>query len=164
MNQTQRSFLIKKIEETANLSIKVLENSKPKFPSLDNWLLHKVLSNDFEIKSLDEIRDAIKKKALSARQGNNKWLGGHWGEAGTPVVFNVNDIFVLPKEYRDEVDECRKQEVEINEQIMILYVQKDTLITRIQLASDKILQSMISEVDDMGNISLIDTKMKQLSQ
>lgn len=36
------------------------------------------------------------------------------------------------------------------------------LVTRIQLASDKTLEKMISEVDDMGDVSLMDTKLKSL--
>jgi len=33
---------------------------------------------------------------------------------------------------------------------------------RVQLASDKTLQKLINEVDDMGDLSLMDTKLKML--
>jgi hypothetical protein len=43
-----------------------------------------------------------------------------------------------------------------------LQIQLETLEVRIMVASDKALQKLINEVDDMGDISLIDTRIKLL--
>ena len=39
----------------------------------------------------------------------------------------------------------------------------NNLITRIRLASNKTLEKMINEIDDMGEISLFDKKLKQIT-
>jgi len=160
MNQTQRSFLIKKIEENIKHKIKALEDSKPEYPSLNNYLLHAVMSGNFELQPIEEIKKILLQKALNAK-GNEDWLGNHWGMSNKSLVtFKADEIFVVPEEYRKRANECKMKQAELQEQIYNLRVQSETLITRIQLASDKVLQKMINEVDDMGDISLMDTKLK----
>jgi hypothetical protein len=62
----------------------------------------------------------------------------------------------LKEEYNSKKDEIEKQINELEKQLEMLEI-------RINLASDKTLQTMINEIDDMGNISLLDTKIKYLS-
>jgi len=162
MNQTQRNFLIKKIEETIKVKIKILEDSKPKSPSLNNYLLHAVMSGNFELKPNEEIKKTLLKMALNSKS-NEDWLGNHWGVANKLLcAFKVEEIFIVPPDYKDKEMACTESRQKIQQQINELRIQSETLITRIQLASDKTLQKMINEVDDMGDISLIDTKLKYL--
>lgn len=163
MNQAQRNFLIKKIEEKTKTEIKALEGCKPEAPSLSNYLLHAVMSGNFELKTVEHIKEVIRRKALNSKERSG-WLNNdRWSDAGVTVSFNANDIFVIPDEYKLLSDEYWQKTKEINNKIRELYIQSETLITRIQLASDKTLQTLINEVDDMGNLSLMDTKMKQIT-
>lgn len=75
----------------------------------------------------------------------------------------IEEFFIVPDEYRKWIEERQKIEVEIQNKINALYLQLETLEIRIMIASDKTLQKLISEVDDMGDISLVDTKIKLLS-
>lgn len=58
------------------------------------------------------------------------------------------------------VKEREEERSKINKQIEELNIQLQTLEVRIMLASDKHLQKLINEVDDMGDIKLIDSKIK----
>ncbi len=163
MNNTQRQFLIKKIEEGVKNTIKALEDCKPIPPSLSNYILHAVMSGKFEIISNDKIKGLIKAMALQSKERDD-WMGNSWGTTRKDkITFDVKEFFVLPPEYSDLYKEYREKTNSLNEQISTIRIQSDTLITRIQLASDKTLQAMINEVDDMGNISLMDTKLKLLT-
>ncbi len=164
MNNTQRQFLIKKITETVNDRIKILESCKPEAPSLSNYILHEVMSGRFEIISNDKIKELITGKALHAKERTDDWMGNRWGTTRRDtIMFDVKEFFVMPPEYEELYKEYRRRTAELTEEITTLRIQSDTLITRIHLASDKTLQNMINEVDDMGNISLMDTKLKLLS-
>lgn len=163
MNQTQRNFLIKKIEESVKTRIKILEDCRPKHPSINNWLLHAVLSNKFDLQPIENIKECLRQMALKANDRED-WLRNHWGSASKSLInFLPEEIFIIPDEYKQRRDEYKTELKEIDDQIYQLRIQSDTLITRIQLASDKTLDRMISEVDDMGDISLIDTKLKLLT-
>lgn len=163
MNQSQRTFLIKKIEETSKMRIKVLEESLPERPNLENYLLHAVMSGNFQLRTIDEIKETLRQKALKGSERDN-WLGNSWGSGNkTDVHFKPREIFIIPDEYEKLLKEYKERDSEVRERINKIKIEVDTLITRIQLASDKTLQTMINEVDDMGNISLMDTKLKQLT-
>ncbi len=167
MNTNQRKFLVDKITEKTKIKIKALEDSRPDIVMLNAHMLHKVMSNDFEIQPTEQLRKLIVQKALGV--GKNKtdrddWLGNNWGVANKKnVVFTIEEFFVIPKEYQEMVDDANKQRDAINAQIKELKVQLDTLEVRIMLASDKTLQNLINEVDDMGDLSLVDTKIKLLA-
>lgn len=163
MNQTQRKFLIDKIEKNVKQQIRILEDSIPEKPSMEVYLLHAVMSDTFDIKSKEEIKELIRQKAKSTKD-RQKWMGSDWHRTSTQLVFNPRDIFIIPEEYERLFEEWQKKEKEIRDQVYSLRTQADTLVTRIQLASNKTLEKMISEVDDMGDISLMDTKLKLLNQ
>ena len=167
MNQAQRNFLIKKIQNNVNATVKLLRDSIPDSPNFSNVLLHAVLSGKFEIQPNEKIKEVILSKAKTAKSGQD-WLSkSRYSFSGSDkgdVTFEIKDIFVLPEEYYNLEQEYIEKNRKTNEQIHHIQVQAESLITRIQLASDKTLQTMINEVDDMGNISLMDSKLKLLSQ
>ena len=122
----------------------------------------------FEIRNTDEIKELIRQKALNSKQGDSSWLSkikGCYSAFGNSkdLVFKADDFFIIPSEYKILNDKYIEETQKIKLQISELLIEKDTLVTRIQLASDKILDKMINEVDDMGDISLIHTKLKYLS-
>jgi hypothetical protein len=164
MNSTQRKFLVDKITERTKAKISDLRNSIPEAVSLNVYMLHKVMSNDFEIKPIEELKKIVLEKALKAGQSKEfreDWLGNAWGTANKKnVAFELKEFFVIPEEYL-EMQRKRQEEIDkVWDQIRVLQIQLETLEVRIMVASDKVLQKLINEVDDMGDISLIDTRIK----
>lgn len=166
MNSTQRKFLVDKVTERTELKIQALRNSIPESLSLNVYMLHKVMSNDFEIKSKEDLKKIVLEKALKAgqnKQYREDWLGNTWGVSNKGnVVFTLDEFFIIPNEYLKMREEREQQKIIIEEQIRQLQIQLETLEVRIMVASDKVLQKLINEVDDMGDISLIDTRIKLL--
>ena len=168
MNTVQRKYLVDKITEKVKAKIKELESQKIETPSISAYIMHEILSEKFEIKSNDDLRKLViekAKKGLSSSRPEN-FLGDtstwHTNDKNK-IALNFEDFFVLPKSYQDALDCARLHNQKIREQIQQLNIQAESLETRIMLASDKTLQKMINEVDDMGDISLIDTKIKLLN-
>lgn len=165
MNNAQRKFLLDKITEKTKARIKELRESIPEPLSPHVFMLHKVLSNDFEIVSVDKLREIILKRALEVskkKEIREDWLGNQWGVVNKRnVSFSLEEFFVLPEDYKQQVHEYRQKVAEIEKEIRELSSHLETLEIRIMLASDKTLQGIISDVDDMGDIKLIDMKVKQ---
>jgi hypothetical protein len=164
MNSAQRKFLIEKIQSKVKERIEVLKKQRMEYPSASNYLFKAIMNNTLFLKSTEDILDAIKRKALAAKEGEN-WLSNE------RIGFNKENTITLPWESLIVVPEdflVERQRVEalnsaINKEIKELQIQLDTIEIRIQLASDKTLQKLVNEVDDMGSLSLIDTKLKLLS-
>jgi hypothetical protein len=106
-------------------------------------------------------------KALKAgqnKQYREDWLGNSWGTANkSNVGFSLDQFFIIPQEYLDMRESRNEQIQKIQEEINDLQVQLDTLEVRIMLTSDANLKTLINEIDDMGDIKLIDTKIKLLN-
>jgi len=167
MNSQQRKFLIDKITEKTKAKIKELKNNIPELISLNTFMLHKVLSNDFQINSIENLREIIINRALQvskSKEIREDWIGNAWGVANKKnVSFALDEFFIIPEDYKKIIEDRNKIAIEIEKQIKDLELHLDTLEIRIMLASDKTLQSMINDVDDMGDIKLIDTKIKLLN-
>jgi hypothetical protein len=166
MNQSQRKFLIDKLKEKERAKISELERGKIAYPSASNYIFRAVLNGTIEIADKKTILKALTERALKAKEGEN-WLEPdhrQWTrEKERDVKLSITDLIKVPKEYADEAKKVEEHNGKINAQIETLKKQVETLIIRIQIASDKTLQKMINEVDDMGDISLIDTKIKLLN-
>lgn len=165
MNQTQRNFLIEKIKERNKNEKKVLQDSLPERPNLEAFLLNEVMSDRFKIIDNDAIRQMIIDKTLTLKK-DKKLLGSKnsWHQSRDEICFDAEKFFILPKRYQELLDEYERKYKEIWDRLGEIGQLEEMLILRIQLASPKKLEKLVSEVDDFGDLSLFDTKLKALGQ
>lgn len=164
MNAQQRKYLIERITEKTKARIKMLEETKERYPSAPNYLFKAILNGTLKLKPQEHTLEALKNRALKAKEGYN-WLSDQsqgW-ERESVVKLKISDIIEIPDDYAAEVERVSNHNSSIEKEISELRLQLDTIEMRVQLASDKVLQRLINEVDDMGELSLIDTKIKLLS-
>jgi len=164
MNTVQRKFLIERIQQKVKHKIESLKKGLQQYPSASNYIFKAVLNGKLELQTNEVILDAIKTKALNAKEGEN-WLSemrmGY--EKEREIKLLINQLIILPDDYKQEMERVKKYNENIVAEIDLLIIQLETIEVRVQLASDKVLQNLINEVDDMGNLSLMDTKLKLLS-
>lgn len=163
MNAQQRKFLIDKIKKQAKETIDALRKAEPDPPSLSTFLLFELMQDRLRLKPEAEILAVLKNRALS---GKDNWMNTDYAFSSRndgEIKFKAKQLFIIPDEYQKAYEEYERKRDETRNLINDTRTQADSLITRIQLASDKVLQKMINEVDDMGDISLMDTKLRFLS-
>ena len=165
MNQAQRNFLTDKISTEIDTRIRLMKDGLPERPNLLNYLQHKIMSGDFDISDKETLKQQITERCIETSDGKEWNTGGRsggWNSERGVVSFKLEDFFIIPDEFQNKLDKYERETAAVNEEIRALRIQSDTLIVRIKLASNSVLESMIQEVDDMGNISLMDTKLKAL--
>jgi hypothetical protein len=164
MNATQRKFLVEKLQEQTKKKISDLKDSKQKYPSASNYIFKAVMNDTIELQSEAEIIQALKQKALNAKEGSN-WLSEDYMGANkeNSIRINLKSLIKLPKDYEEELIRVREFNQEVDEKIKNLETQLNTLEIRIQLASDKVLQTLVNDVDDLGDLKLVDIKIKALN-
>lgn len=165
MNQQQRKFLIDKITTSIKVTAEALSDRNLKPPSLSNYLLHAVMSGSFEIKSNEEIKEMIVALARNSVAGDS-WMEGKsssWGNEEGKIIFDPSKFFILPPEYVKLRTEYETDKTRLAKELAEYKLRAEALIVRLNLASDKTLEKMISEVDNMGDIKIIDTKLKALT-
>lgn len=165
MNTAQRKFLIEKITEKAKIKIKELENCKLASPSASNYIFKAILNGTLKLQPEEVILKAIEQKAIKAKEGEN-WLAEErsWTANGNMIKLNINDLLIVPEDYFIEYEKVKAHNEAIRKEIAELQVQLDTMEVRIQLASDKNLQSLVNDIDDMGDVKLVDSHLKLLNK
>jgi hypothetical protein len=167
MNQQQRKFFIDAIKNEFNTKIRVLDQSMPEFPSVDDIMLQKIVSNEFSFQPEEHIRKVMIEKAMDQikkLRSRDTFISSSWFEkVRTPIVtIGLFDIVVEPEEIAEETRKVKIERDRIKAEIEALKSQMVALEARIMLASNKTLEKVISEIDNMGDIRLIDTKIKLL--
>lgn len=167
MNQAQRKFLIDRIEAKTKAKIEEISRSETlQPPSLENYFYGLALTGQLQIQSTEHIKKVICERAMAhtSKSYSETWLGTNQGDLidKAKVRLKIRDLFVVPSDYDEMWEAYRKSREEKEEQIRVLRMECDSITTRIQLASDKTLDRMIAEIDDMGDISLMDNTLKTL--
>lgn len=166
MNSTQRKFLIDKIQEETKKKIEELKKQKLEFPSASNYVFKAILDGTLELQPQEHILEVLKQRALKSTEGRN-WLSDEsmsWNSKRAINFQAYSDILIMPNNYQVELDRVRAFNKDIDTQIDALQTALNGIEMRIQLASDSTLKNLINEVDDMGDIKLIDTTVKLLNK
>lgn len=160
MNQTQRKYLIDKIQAQIKATDEALKSSLPEEPKMDGYLLRALFDGTLEIRTKKSLMEVLKNRASKSP---SSWLiKDSWRSKSDRVEFDLSDFFIIPEQYQKDYDVWKAEKERIENSRRTLRLQSEGLCTRIQLASNKTLEKMISEVDDMGDISLVDCTLKAL--
>lgn len=171
MNASQRKFLTDKINSAVRDKKQALKDAIPNKPDMNKYLTSAIMSNDFELKNIRQIRDYFTKRVLAAEDNDREKLversGGsyrnNYEDSKDFIQVDVDALFVIPEKFATTYNEYVEKKNALEDAIAKLEKEQEALITRITLASDRTLQKMIDEVDDMGAVSLMDTKLREIT-
>lgn len=169
MNDKQREYLIKNVRETFEVERKLIEAKRVKKPSLNNYLIAAFLDNSIEFADIEKLKakmreDVIKMPSdakLIEVKSKNGWSNDE--VEGDQVKIRVDLIFKIPEAYKKEYDLWEKSNSKIDKDLRDLAAQLKTIEIKINLGSSKQLDSLIDEADNLGQLSLIKSKL-MLSQ
>lgn len=164
MNQQQREYLVKTIQANVKQRVRALEDQIPPEPNLENHLTTQVLSGKLQVRPSKEIKAYIEKRVKNLN-GVSHLLDGatYRSSTSTELKIQAKHLFVLPKVYQELKDEYDRVRKIIRDDIAILEAEEKALIMRVRLASNKVLDTLVADIDDMGDVRLIDTKLKAIT-
>jgi hypothetical protein len=129
MNQAQREFIIKKVEETFKKDVRELKSQIPDEPSLNNYLIAAFLDDSIEFNDMDKLKKKIRERVL--RFGSSDKLvdqdTGYWGRNTPEMICKINatDLFVLPEAYTEKHKEYEAIKKDIEAKIKKLEAEKN---------------------------------------
>ena len=118
MNTAQRKFLIERIQQKVKAQIHILEAELIKHPSASNYIFKAVLNGKLELQPSEVILEAIKQKALNAKEGEN-WLSDmRMGFDNENLIkLPIKQLMVLPEDYMQEVERVKAHNAKIKAEI-----------------------------------------------
>jgi len=166
MNDKQRDYLIKTVKSTFDNEVGILKKSKRKKPSLNNYLIAAFLDNSIEFADIEnmkaKMREAVIKMPSEAKLlevKENRWDSDAESDETGNVKVPVELIFKIPEAYKEEFRLWKEENDEINNKISQLQSQLKTIEVKIQLGSNQQLDKLIQEADNLGEISLINSRL-----
>ena len=164
MNQQQRKFLIEKVHETSRRQINELQEKKPQRPSLNNYLIAAFLDDSIEFNDIDALKEKMRASVL--KFGPSDVLVKETGRYGRSfddkdqhVQVKAEDLFVVPEAYKQALEAYEKETAAIKQEIDRLQGLRDTIEMKLQIGSPKILDKIIMQVDNLGDLDLTDTQL-----
>lgn len=168
MNQKQRDYLSGRIREVYNEQKKAIEKTRRPMPNLNNYLLASFMDGSIRFGDLDLLKAKIRERVLAGGDENmivtkrDRYRGYNDdddGANGHVVAIPVDELFVMPQEYVDALGQWEQHNNNVGARLEELRAKYDTLVTKVNLGSDKALSNLIAEADNLVDISLMNSKL-----
>ncbi len=170
MNNDQRKYLIQQVQETLTTQVNELERSKPKQPSLNNYLIAAFLDNSIEFADLSPLKDKIRERvlkmgredALIEESDEDNWYSGRRRKSETKhnyVKLLAEEVFVIPEDYIKALTEYQSKIDEIQDKVKQLNAQCKTITMKIQIGSAATLDKLVQQIDNMADLNIINNQL-----
>lgn len=162
VNQKQREFLIAAVDKQFKAEREKLGQRKPVAPSLNNYLTAAILDGSFDMHSPSAIRESIRRRVRDLGKGESllDGSGRHWGrsrdndEGDDVIALPARLLFVAPPEYAKALSEYEKAMEKWKQEDSALESAVNAMRLKIQIGSDKALETLISQADQLCSMSL----------
>lgn len=165
MNQDQRKFLIERVNKTFQNQKEKIENQRVKKPSLNNYLVAAFLDDTIEFADIKKLKMKMRETVLKfgssetlIKEPDNGWRSGPQKKQENTCEVIAEDLFVIPVSYLKALDEYNSHKIGIDEQIQQLEAQKDTILLKIQIGSNQVLDKLITQVDNLADLNIMNSQ------
>lgn len=170
MNQDQRKFLIEQVTKTCLAEAENIQSETPIRPSLNNYLVAACLDNTLKLQDVESLKEKIRQSVLKfgkddllvAEIEEDDWRYDRKRrkkETTQEVTLQASDIFVIPEAYQIALKEYEEKKKVIDEKLKNIYAQRDTIIMKIQIGSNTVLDKLVMQIDSMGDLNLMNSQL-----
>jgi hypothetical protein len=162
MNQDQRKFLIERVNKTFMIQKKKIEDNKLIKPSLNNYLVAAFLDNSIQFNDIERLK--VKMRETVLRYGasdklikeKDDWRTERKGDNICEIV--AEDLFIIPESYKKALAEYQSEKDKQQQDIDQLEAQKDTILLKIQIGSNQVLDKLITQVDNLADLNIMNSQ------
>jgi len=160
MNQNQRKFLLEAIEKQHKKESGQLRDRRPKAPSLNNYLIASIMDGSFNMKSEDDVRKAMAQRVRDLGKDDCFVKSGvtrrvfHDDDECDSVVVPVDVLFEYPPAYAVELAKYEEELEKWKAEAEALDVAINAMRIKVQIGSDKALEVLIEQADQLCSMSL----------
>lgn len=169
MNQDQRKFLIERVGKTFKSQVEKLEGQKVDKPSLNNYLIASFLDGTVQFNDINTLREKLRAEVLKFGPSdrlieseddddNNVYWRRNKRRQKNYVKVPAEDLFVIPAAYTEELAKYNAFKKDLQGKIDQLEAQRDTIILKIQVGSNQVLDKLITQVDNMADLNIMNSQ------
>lgn len=169
MNQDQRKFLIERVNKTFNQQQKKITDRKPIKPSLNNYLVAAFLDGTIQFNDIAALKHKMRETVLrygvddrlirSKRNDRYRYSSDDTEDSATDVCEVVaKDLFIIPENYLAALAEYETEMEKIKTELETLEAQRDTILLKIQIGSNQVLDKLITQVDNLADLNIMNSQ------
>lgn len=164
MNQKQREFLLDQVKKIYQGESSRHDKHKPDEPNLSNYLVAAILAGEAKMKSIDSLQKKMRERVIKLGKKDAFLTGDSYhrygdDDEGNCIVLPALDLFEEPSAYTKERLRYEAEYAEWKEKQAALNELHRSLEIKIQIGSDATLDALISEADNLGNLSLVNARL-----
>jgi hypothetical protein len=165
MNQDQRKFLIERVNKTFQTQKSKLEAGKIERPSLNNYLVAAFLDNSIEFNDIEKLKVKMRETVLKygtadklVTEARDRWDNNNAYKDKNTCAIITEDLFVIPESYKKALAEYEAYKKDIQDKVEQLEAQKDTILLKIQIGSNQVLDKLVTQVDNLADLNIMNSQ------
>lgn len=168
MNQQQRTYLINQVEKRYSKMRDELEDQFQDVPSMEKFVVRALVRGELQLQPTERLMEILEARvddknfSKLLESDSYSYRYSKIRENKDEIHFKAMEFFVLPEDFIKANEEVLEHNRNIQHQVDTLNAQEKQLVLRLNLASPKVLDNMIGEVDGMGELSLFENAMALL--
>lgn len=165
MNADQRKYLVERVNKTFNNQKSKIEDSmKLSAPSLNNYLIASFLDDSIQFNDIEALKIKMRKSVL--KMGTSDILikeDSHWNRRNKEITKHLcevqaEDLFIIPQAYKDALAEYESEKARVEREVNELEAQKDTILLKIQIGSNAVLDKLVTQVDNLADLNIMNSQ------
>jgi len=165
MNKEQRKFLIERVNKTFQTQKAKLEANKIERPSLNNYLVAAFLDNSIEFNDIEKLKVKMRETVLRfgaadklIKESRDRWDNNGVNKDKNTCEIIAEDLFIIPESYKTALAEYEAYKKDIQDKVELLEAQKDTILLKIQIGSNQVLDKLITQVDNLADLNIMNSQ------
>lgn len=165
MNQDQRKFLIERVSKTFEKQKRQLEESEIEKPSLNNYLVAAFLDNSIQFNDIEKLKVKMRGTVLKfgaadklVKEYSDRWDNNNAYKNKNTCEIIAEDLFIIPESYKEELAKYEAYKKDMQNKIEQLEAHRDTILLKIQIGSNQILDKLITQVDNLADLNIMNNQ------
>lgn len=165
MNQDQRKFLIERVNKTFQNQKSKLEEGKIERPSLNNYLVAAFLDNSIQFNDIEKLKVKMRETVLKygqadklVKESRDRWDNSNAYKDKNTCEVIAEDLFIIPESYKIALSEYEAYKKDIQDKVEQLEAQKDTILLKIQIGSNQVLDKLVTQVDNLADLNIMNSQ------
>jgi hypothetical protein len=178
MNDKQRQFLVQQVAKIYDNQKNSIKAKYTKRPSLNNYIVAALIEGKLKYKDIKDVQKDVKARVIKMstedrliHESSSSRSGyGYYGRSGDDdkgelnlddcyVKINPFDMFEIPQSYKDAYNIWLDSKRLIDKELQDLSASYDTILLKVNLGSNAVLDKLIEQVDNLAELSLVNAHL-----
>ena len=123
------------------------------------------LDNSIQFNDIEKLKIKMRETVLRfgasdklVKESRDRWDSGNAYKGKGTCEIIAEDLFIIPESYKAALAEYDAYKKDIQDKVEQLEAQKDTILLKIQIGSNQVLDKLITQVDNLADLNIMNSQ------